>query len=88
MAVRNHIKSLNFGYVGSIHESESMEYLNAMASFIDKDTLVCSKDPNIIRNFVKTQSLPNETDKYYKVKAKKFVIATGTRPQYLPIKGS
>ncbi len=32
-----------------------MQYLNAMASFIDKDTLICSKDPSLIKNFVATQ---------------------------------
>lgn len=35
-----------------------MDYLNAMASFVDKNTLICSKDPNVIREFVKSQEMP------------------------------
>lgn len=62
-----------------------MEYLNAMASFLDKETLVCSKNPEVIREFLKTQELPKGEGSYYKIKAKNFVIATGTRPQYLEI---
>lgn len=60
-----------------------MEYLNAMASFLDKDTLICSKNPAVIKEFIKSQELPKDSKEYYKVKAKNFVIATGTRPQYL-----
>jgi thioredoxin reductase (NADPH) len=65
-----------------------MEYLNAMASFMDQHTLVCSKDPKVIRNFVASQQLPADPTSFHKIKAKKFVIATGTRPQYLEIEGS
>ena len=32
-----------------------MDYLNAMATFIDKNTLLCSKNPDAIRNYVKTK---------------------------------
>lgn len=64
-----------------------MEYLNAMATFIDPHTLLCSKDPALIRKFVKEQQIPSD-DSVHKIKAKNFVIATGTRPSYLKIEGS
>lgn len=54
----NHIKSLNFGYASNIGGDENMEYLNAMASFVDKNTLLCSKNPAIIKEFVSSQQLP------------------------------
>ncbi len=78
----NHIKSINFGYLSNINSDENLSYLNAMATFVDKDTLICSKDPLIIKNFVSTQEIPKDGT-YQKIRAKNFVIATGTRPQYL-----
>lgn len=64
-----------------------MEYLNAMATFIDKNTLLCSKDPAIIREYLKSKIQP-ESDKAVKINAKNFVIATGTRPNYLKCEGA
>jgi hypothetical protein len=51
-----HIRSLNFGYVSNINK-EGMDYLNAMATFLDKNTLLCSKDPKVIRKFVKDKEV-------------------------------
>lgn len=48
----NHIKSINFGYLSNINGDDNMDYLNAMASFIDTNTLLCCKDPKLIRDFV------------------------------------
>lgn len=64
-----------------------MDYLNAMATFLDPNTLLCSKDPRMIKNFIDDQKITKEED-FQKIRAKNFVIATGTRPMYLPIKGA
>lgn len=82
MNVLSHIKSLNFGYLSNINREDKLEYLNAMATFISREALLCSKDPSVIRNYIKTQELPSEGD-FHIVKAKNFLVATGTRPQYL-----
>jgi pyruvate/2-oxoglutarate dehydrogenase complex dihydrolipoamide dehydrogenase (E3) component len=74
--------------VSTIKSNEKMTYLNAMATFIDRNTVICSTDPSVIKNYISTDQLPIETDKYQKIKAKYFVIATGTRPQYLDIEGA
>lgn len=54
----NHIKSINFGYLSNINGDDNMDYLNAMASFIDKNTLLCCKDPKLIANFIQSQQVP------------------------------
>ncbi len=44
-----------------------------------------------MREYVKTGKLPETSEKenlYYEIKAKNFLIATGTRPSYLQIEGS
>jgi pyruvate/2-oxoglutarate dehydrogenase complex dihydrolipoamide dehydrogenase (E3) component len=44
-----------------------------------------------VREYVKTGKLPETSEKenhYYEIKAKNFLIATGTRPSYLEIEGS
>ena len=64
-----------------------MDYLNAMATFLDHNTLLCSKDPQMIKKFIHDQSTVKLED-YQKIRAKNFVIATGTRPVYLPIQGA
>lgn len=74
-----------------MNKLEDMDYLNCLATFKDKDTIICSKDPKVIHDYVKTGQLP-ELDKnnpaYYEIKSKYFVIATGTRPSYLNIEGA
>ena len=45
----------------------------------------------MIHDFIKTGNLPElkkDNPEYYEIKAKKFVIATGTRPSYLNIEGA
>ena len=89
--IQSHIKSINFGYVANVNKADDMDYLNCLATFKDKDTLICSKKPEIIQNYLKTGELPasnQEKSDYYEVKAKSFVIATGTRPSYLNIEGA
>jgi hypothetical protein len=39
---------MNFGYVTKVTH-ENMQYLNCLATFKDKNTIVCSKDPKIVR---------------------------------------
>lgn len=39
-----------------------MDYLNCLATFKDKDTLICSKNPSIIKEYIKTGSLPPNND--------------------------
>jgi thioredoxin reductase (NADPH) len=45
----------------------------------------------VIHDYLKTGNLPelnHEDPQYYEVKAKNFLIATGTRPRYLNIEGA
>ena len=82
---------MNFGYVSKTKQADNLDYLNCLATFKDKDTVVCSKNPQIIHDFLKTGELPElnkEKPQYYEIKAKNFLIATGTRPFYLPIEGA
>ena len=68
-----------------------MDYLNCLATFKDKETIIASKDRSVIYNFIKEGTLPENDPKkpiYYEIKAKNFLIATGTRPSYLKIEGS
>ena len=86
--IQAYIKSINFGYVSNVNKVDSMDYLNCLATFKDKDTIICSKNTNLIKEFVKTGQLPQQDPSnplYYEIKAKNFVIATGTRPTYLQI---
>lgn len=46
--VQSYIKSINFGYIASVNKSEGMEYLNCLATFKDKDTIICSKNAGVI----------------------------------------
>jgi len=81
--VQNHIKSTNFGYKARLQEAQT-PYVNALATFLDKNTLLYSPKVNIIENFVKTQELkPEEKDNYGKITADYIVVATGGRPQFL-----
>ena len=89
--IQSHIKSINFGYVANVNKAEDMDYLNCLATFKDKDTLICSKKAEVIHNYLKTGELPvsgKDKPEYYEIKAKSFVIATGTRPSNLDIEGS
>jgi hypothetical protein len=42
--VDGYIKSINFGYVSQINKDVQLEYLNMMATFKDKHTLICTKN--------------------------------------------
>lgn len=90
---------MNFGYISKINQ-ENIQYLNCLATFKDSNTVICSKNPEIVREFVRSGNLPennsyannNQVAKtssnaplYYEIKAKNFLIATGTRPSYLNI---
>jgi len=57
--VQGYIKSINFGYISSVNKVDDMDYLNCLATFKDKDTIICSKNPAIIHDYVKTGNLPN-----------------------------
>ena len=81
--VQSHIKSTNFGYKSKLQEQQ-IPYVNAMAAFIDKNTLLFSPKMQIIQNFLKTQELSeNDKENYGKITADYFVVATGGRPQFL-----
>jgi thioredoxin reductase (NADPH) len=60
--IQSYIKSINFGYVSAVNRLDEMDYLNCLATFKDKNTIICSKNPKIIHEFVKTGQLP-ELDK-------------------------
>lgn len=47
--IDGYIKSLNFGYVSQINKDDQLEYLNSFATFKDKNTLICSKNPTTIK---------------------------------------
>lgn len=40
-----------------------MHYLNSLATFKDKNTIICSKDPKIVREYVSSGKLPENNDK-------------------------
>lgn len=89
--VQGYIKSINFGYIANINREEGLDYLNCLATFKDKDTLLCSKDTRIIYEYIKTGHLPENNHQnplYYEIKASNFLIATGTRPSYLQLDGA
>jgi hypothetical protein len=46
--VQNYIKSMNFGYVSTINQKH-MTYFNGLATFKDKNTVICSKNPSIVK---------------------------------------
>lgn len=56
--IQAYIKSINFGYVSNVNKVDNMDYLNCLATFKDKDTIICSKNINLIKEFVKTGKLP------------------------------
>jgi hypothetical protein len=60
-AVQNYIKSINFGYVSKASR-EGVDYLNCLATFKDTKTLICSKNPEIIKNYVSNGELPSNQD--------------------------
>lgn len=81
---------MNFGYVTKCSE-DNLSYLNCMATFKDKNTIICSKNPHIVKEYAKSGKLPENSENsplYHEVRAKNFLIATGTRPSYLEIEGS
>jgi thioredoxin reductase (NADPH) len=47
--VQGYIKSINFGYISNINKVNDMDYLNCLATFKDKNTIICSKDTKIIK---------------------------------------
>ncbi len=56
-----------------------------MATFKDKNTLYLSQEPEKVRKWVKEGV---KDDNFVEVKAKNIIIATGTRPTFLPIEGA
>lgn len=84
--VQGYIKSINFGYIANINRLDELDYLNCLATFKDQHTIICSKDPKLIKEYVNSGNLPennHHTPLYYEIKASNFLIATGTRPAYL-----
>lgn len=82
-----YIRSLNFGYKNNL-EKAGVTYLNGMATLMDHNTILCSKNRAIIEEYLSTGKLPDlevegaEEPLYRIIKAKNIVIATGTRPTY------
>lgn len=84
--IQAHIKSTNFGYKSKLQEN-SVAYVNALATFFDKNTLLFSPKLQVIKDFVKSNILPEKPEENYgKISADYIVIATGGRPQFLPEK--
>ena len=77
--VGNHIKSLNFVY-GSSLKSANVEYINAAATFKDKNTLVYT--PQKTLNLFGDSGVANEQHEQ-EIDAQYIVIAVGGRP-YIP----
>ena len=50
--VDGYIKSINFGYVSQINKDVQLEYLNMMATFKDKNTLICTKNVGFLMEFL------------------------------------
>lgn len=71
-----------------MNKVEDMDYLNCLATFKDQETIICSKNNKIIYEYINTGVLPENdpnNPSYYEIKAKNFLVATGTRPSYLQI---
>lgn len=85
--VTSYIRSLNFGYKSSL-DKEGVTYINGLATLIDSNTILCSKNRAIIEDYLATGNLPTievegkEEPPYTIIRAKNIVIATGTRPTY------
>jgi pyruvate/2-oxoglutarate dehydrogenase complex dihydrolipoamide dehydrogenase (E3) component len=63
-------------------------YINGLATLIDHNTILCSKNRAIVEEYLATGNLPPaevegaEEPPYRIIRAKNIVIATGTRPTY------
>lgn len=68
--ISNHIKSLNFGYKSQLSK-QNIDYINALASFKDPNTIV----------------LKNSNGEIKEITAKNVLIAVGGRPNYLEVEG-
>ena len=44
-------------------DSEHLDYLNGLATFKDKNTVICSKKTEIIKEFIKSGLLPENEQK-------------------------
>ena len=81
--VQSHIKATNFGYRSKMQEYK-IDYINALATFIDKNTVLYSPKQQIIEDFVKTQEIDEKNkENFGKITADNFIVATGGRPQFL-----
>ncbi|KAL4431921.1 hypothetical protein ABPG74_012733 [Tetrahymena malaccensis] len=81
--VQSYIKSINFGYKKSLGEL-NIDYVNAFASFYDKNTLIFSPKVDAISGFLKdNESYKANTEQLGYVTADKIVVAVGGRPQLL-----
>jgi pyruvate/2-oxoglutarate dehydrogenase complex dihydrolipoamide dehydrogenase (E3) component len=55
--VKLYIKSLNFSYKNNL-SVEEIPYRNEAACLLDRHTIVSSKNPQLLKDFIKTQKLP------------------------------
>ena len=83
--IKSYIKGLNFGYKSKLHKKD-IKYVNALASFNDKNSLVYSTDVNIINKHLNGENLDEFQNKIGKITADYFVISVGGRPNLLPEK--
>ena len=77
--VQSYIKSLNFGYKGKLIEKD-VTYINSLAAFHDKNTLLFSKDKQQLETYLKEGKLPSQGEAVGFLKADYIVVATGGRP--------
>jgi thioredoxin reductase (NADPH) len=78
--VQTYIKSLNFGYTSTMAQID-VPYVNAMATFQDKNTLLFTNNKAVLNDYLKNDKV--DTEKMGKVTAEYIVIATGGRPNLL-----
>lgn len=78
--VQMYIKSINFDYVSGLKQNET-PYVNNLAAFLDKNTLVYTSNKDNLSEFLKTGNYNEE--KLGKLTADHIIVATGGRPRLL-----
>ncbi|EGR27288.1 thioredoxin reductase, putative [Ichthyophthirius multifiliis] len=83
--VQSYIKSINFGYKKQLVD-KNIDYVNALATFYDKNTLVFSPKSQHISSYLQDNNLINQEkqEDLGKITADQIVIAVGGRPLILP----
>ena len=80
-SVQLHIKKTNFDMAGGLN-TENSQYANAMACYIDENTILYSPDSEQIKHFVSTGEIL-DPKKVGKVRTKYSLISVGGRPNTL-----